>query len=518
MSGQILHVTRRVGVVVGRVLVYVLIWAGLALLIAAAGIRFYWGEISVGQMLLNLVSVETDGGGGAIVWMGILGIGVAPLLITVGIAIWQYFRRRKRRRNGEDMRPRRSRRIMQAVSTALVAAVVVGGGTAFTTTVGVGDYIEAANSDYDLGDYYVKPTVTSDKHKRNLVLIYLESGEATLGDNQLFEKDAFAPLKEATKASDGWQSVDGLRQNRGGGWTMAGLTATQCGFPLKGIGSVTGNGPLNQLGGEVNSYLGASTCLGDVLDEHGYNNVFLGGANPSYAAKDIFLNSHGYSEIKGLSEWRAAGEPEKNFRSDWGLSDERLMAHAKDEIDKLHAEAERTGQPFNLSMLTLDTHAPVHVFDYCNVDTQNVASSVFFCSMTQVTGFVDHMKAKGYLDDTAVVIMGDHLIPLSASDPSHEQLDATDNRTIFNRIWIPGKDPSSKLQPRVDQLNMYPTILEAAGLTLKDHEAGLGVSAFASVVPDSSAQAMEPGPYAELLDSISPQFYAEAWAGEVVAE
>ena len=513
MSGRIPHVVRRVGVVVGRTWVYVLIWAGLALLIAAAGIRFFWGRISVGQMLLNLVSVEVDGGGGAIVWVGVLGIGVVPLLITVGIALWQSSRRRERRRNGDDMRPRRPQWIMRTVSTALVAAVVVGGTTAFATTVGVGDYLRATNSEYDLGDYYVEPTVTGAERKRNLVLIYLESGEATLADDQLFEKDAFVPLKEVTKASDGWQSVDGLQQYQGGGWTMAGLTSTQCGVPLKGVGSAAGSGASDELSGDVDTYLGGATCLGDVLDEHGYHNVFLGGANASFAAKDDFLGSHGYSEIKDLSDWRAAGEPEKNFRSDWGLSDERLMARAKDEIDELHAEAERTGQPFNLSVLTLDTHEPVHVYDYCTVDTEEEVTSVFSCSMTQVAGFVEHMEEKGYLDDTAVVIMGDHLKHMSAGDAFHEQLDDHDNRTIFNRIWIPGEDESSTLRPRVDQLNMYPTILEAAGLTLEDREAGLGVSAFASEVPAGSAQAMEPDPYAELLDSHSPRFYAEAWAG-----
>jgi phosphoglycerol transferase len=359
----------------------------------------------------------------------------------------------------------------------------------------------------------VEPTVTSAERKRNLVLIYLESGEATLADDQLFEKDAFVPLKEVTKASDGWQSVDGLQQYQGGGWTMAGLTSTQCGVPLKGVGSATGSGASDELSGDVDTYLGGATCLGDVLDGHGYHNVFLGGANASFAAKDDFLGSHGYSEIKDLSDWRAAGEPEKNFRSDWGLSDERLMARAKDEIDELHAEAERIGQPFNLSVLTLDTHEPVHVYDYCTVDTEEEVTSVFSCSMTQVAGFVEHMEEKGYLDDTAVVIMGDHLKHMSAGDAFHEQLDDHDNRTIFNRIWIPGEDESSTLRPRVDQLNMYPTILEAAGLTLEDREAGLGVSAFASEVPAGSAQAMEPDPYAELLDSHSPRFYAEAWAG-----
>ncbi|GAA1343910.1 hypothetical protein GCM10009611_18190 [Arthrobacter roseus] len=499
-------------------MVYALIWAGLALLIAAAGIRFFWGEISVGQMLLNLVSVETDGGGGAIVWIGILGIGVVPLLITVGIALWQHLRRRKRRRNGDNIRPHRSPWIMRTVSTALVGAVFVGGTTAFASTVGLGDYIEAGNSTYDLGDYYVEPTVTSDKDKRNLVLIYLESGEATLADDQLFEKDAFVPLKEATKASDGWQSVDDLQQYRGGGWTMAGLTSTQCGIPLKGIASATGSGGLNDLGGDVETYLGGVTCLGDVLDEHGYNNVFLGGANSSFAAKGTFLSTHGYSDVKDLSDWRAAGEPEKNFRSDWGLSDERLMAHAKDEVDELHAEAEKTGQPFNLSVLTLDTHEPVHVYDYCNVDTKSEVTSVFACSMTVVAGFVDYMKEKGYLEDTAVVIMGDHLKHMSAGDAFHEQLDDNDNRTIFNRIWVPGQDENSELRPGVDQLNMYPTILEAAGLTLKDHEAALGVSAFTSKIPDGSAQAMEPDAYAELLDSRSAQFYVKAWDGEDAAQ
>jgi phosphoglycerol transferase len=303
--------------------------------------------------------------------------------------------------------------------------------------------------------------------------------------------------------------VDDLQQYRGGGWTMSGLVSTQCGIPLKGTGSASGN----DLGGGLDSYLGGSTCLGDVLHEHGYKNVFLGGANSSFAAKDTFLGSHGYSEQKDLSDWRAAGEPEENFRSDWGLSDERLLAHAADELDVLHAEAEKTGQPFNLSVLTLDTHEPVHVYDYCSVDTQDPVTSVFHCSMTQVAGFVEHMKQKGYLDDTAVVIMGDHLKHMGANDAFHEQLDDHPNRTIFNRIWIPGGETNSALRPRVDQLNMYPTILEAAGLTLKDQAAGLGVSAFASKVPEDSAQAMKPDAYNELLDSPSTLFYAKAWAG-----
>ncbi|TKV29426.1 LTA synthase family protein [Arthrobacter sp. NamB2] len=512
MSDRIRALTRRVGSVMGSTLVYVLIWAGLVLLIAALGIRFYWGKISVNQLLLNLISVQVDGGGGAIVWIGVVAIGVVPLLVTGGIALLRYLRRRKRR-FGRHMQSRRSARATRIVCSVAVAAIVVAGSSAFASAVGVVDYIKAANSDFDLGDYYVKPIVTDDEHKRNLVLIYLESGEATLADGQLFEKDAFAPLKEVTTSSDGWQSIKGLQEYEGGGWTMAGITATQCGVPLKGMGTVSGNAALNELGGVIDTYLGGATCLGDVLEDHGYTNVFLGGADASFAAKDTFLRSHGYSDVKDLNVWRAAGEPEESIR-DWGLSDERLMAHAKDEIDELHAEAARTGQPFNLSVLTLDTHEPVHVFDYCPVDTEDAATSVFSCSMAQVAGFVSYMEEKGYLDDTAVVIMGDHLKQMSAGSAFHEQLAASDNRSIFNRIWIPGENPGSTLRPDVDQMNLYPTILEAAGLTLQDSEAGLGVSAFAPSVSSNSAQAMMPEPYAELLNSRSEQFYATAWAGQ----
>ena len=517
MSGRFLQATRRGGVVLGQVLVYFLLWAGLVMLGAAGVIHFNWGHISVGQMLLNLMSVEPDGGGGSIVWTAILWIVVMPLVLTAAAFLWQRSRRRKHRLNGSHLHPHGPHWATRVVATFVVSGIVIGGTTAFVSTVGVADYIKAATSPYDIGDYYAKPAVTGTGNKRNLVVVYLESGEQTLADDQLFEKDAFLPLKDAT-SSAGWQSIENFQQYRGGGWTMAGLVSTQCGIPLKGsgLGGSSGNSARNVQDGDVATYLGGTTCLGDILQDNGYTNVFMGGASSTFAAKSTFLANHGYTEVLGLADWRASGEPEESFRPDWGLSDERLMANAKDKVDELHAAAEETGQPFNLSVLTLDTHEPVHIYDYCTVDTENVVTSAFHCSLTQVADFVKHMEAQGYLEDTAVVIMGDHLKHMSAGDAFHEQLDHHPNRTIFNRIWIPGGS-EEQLRPGVDQLSMYPTLLEVAGLTLKDREAGLGVSAFAPVVPETSAQAADPETYAELLDSLSPLFYAEAWAGQPLA-
>lgn len=516
MAGRIGTATRAVGRVLGRILAYLLLWLGLTCLIAALGIRHYWGPITFDQLRTNLFSVQTDGGGGAIVWKGILGVGVLPVVVTLavaGIIAWRRRVVRRRMADGAPRPPRSWRWPRNILATLAVLALGIGGTSAFASTVGIRDYLRAASSPYTLDDYYAAPTVTSDAGKRNLVVIYLESGEQTLADDQLFEKDAFQGLEEATSEAEGWQSIPDYRQYDGGGWTMAGIVSTQCGVPLKG-GSGSSSIADSAEKDENAAYLGGLTCMGDVLKEHGYRNVFLGGANGDFAAKSKFLGGHGYDEQKDLHDWRAAGEPEENFRSDWGLSDQRLMAHAKDEIDQLHAEAQRTGQPFNLSMLTLDTHEPVHVFDYCNVDTQSEVTSVYACSMNQVADYVQYMKQKGYLEDTAVVIMGDHLKHMSAGDAFHAELDDNPNRTIFNRIWVPEADrKKGALRSGADQLNMYPTMLEAAGLELKDHEAGLGVSAFTEKIPEGSAQSLSPEDYRLLLEARSQEFYDRAWQG-----
>jgi phosphoglycerol transferase len=540
VRGRVGDTARRVSSVIGGVLLYVLVWAGFTMLAAAIGIRFYWGPITVDQMMLNLVSVQGEGGGGTMVLICILGIGVLPVLLTAGIAYWRFRVKRRRRASAatveaavadsgtydgpapspddEDEPLRRSWAkiwFVRTVSLVMVAALVTTGTVMFGNTIHVVDYVRSVNSAYTVDDYYRTPVVADAGNKRNLVMIYLESGEETLSDTTLFDKDPFVPLKDVTREEDGWQKVDDFRQYEGGGWTMAGISGTQCGVPLKGSGLLTGKSGLNSLGGEMDSYLGGLTCVGDILADQGYRNVFMGGAEESFAAKDQYFLSHGYDDFYGLNHWKELGEPADQIRSDWGLSDKRLMERAEEQVDTLHAESERTGNPFNLTMLTVDTHEPAHLYDYCPQDSESEVTSMFACSMTQVAGFVDHLEEQGYLDDTAVVVMGDHLKHMGASNAFHEQLDDNPNRSIFNRFWIPGDDRrTSTMQDGVDQLNMMPTILEAAGIELADRQGGLGVSAFTQDIPLGSAQGLEPDAYDELLNSRSSDFYKDAWDGQ----
>jgi len=498
---------RRIGAGALRVLAWFLVWLGLVLLAAALDIRHVWGDVNIDQMLTNLVGVQGDGGGGALVPQAIWWIAVVPTLATALLIAARWWWKRRRTAPGRTLRWAEP-----VAAVVLVAAVMVTGSTAFSRTTGLPSYVRAMTSDLDLGAYNRTPQLSADGKPLNVVIIYLESGEAKLSDTSLFEKDMFAPLEDATR---GWAQIDKYAMYEGGGWTMAGIGSTQCGIPLRGKTAATGDSIMNELSDtHQDTYMPGQTCLGDVLKAHGYTSEFLGGANGGFAAKDVFLRTHGYDEEKDLDTWKAMGDGGSDLRPDWGLSDQKLMEHAKDEVTAMHDASAKTGKPFNLSMLTLDTHEPVHVYPYCDVDTKDALASVWACSSQQVAGFIDYMRKKDYLKDTAVIVMGDHLKHMGGGDEYHEQLDGRTDRTIFNRIWIPGTaDGVTPLgKPRdIDQLGMYATILDAVGLSPKDHWAGAGISAFAPSIPADAAQSLPADQYKELLDARSGNFYRQVW-------
>ena len=84
MSRRTGRALQQLAIMLLRGLSYLLIWAGLVLFAAACVIRYYWGPVSVGQVRMNLISVQTDGGGGHVVWVAVIAIGV--LLVT---GVWE---------------------------------------------------------------------------------------------------------------------------------------------------------------------------------------------------------------------------------------------------------------------------------------------------------------------------------------------------------------------------------------------------------------------------------------------
>lgn len=508
---------------------WVLVAVGAVLGAAGIWVRRTFGVVSIDQLMMNLpAGGEQRAGGSEIVVNGVMWVLVVPLVAVLVLAVGCEAARRRLRRPTKRV-------YLRGLAAALALAVPVAGAATLSSTIGVQEYVESyvreAVTGTTMGDFYVAPplhgtaaTATAPRisgssvrakaatatgadadEPRNLVVIYLESIEDALADDSLFEINMLEPVQRAT---EGWESIENLEQYEGGGWTMAGIVSTQCGVPLRSAGATADKTELNLMGanGEsAESYLPGAVCLGDVLSDRGYRNVFMGGADANFASKGTFLAGHGYDEVIDLVDWQEAGEIEANPA--WGLSDRRLFEHAAEKATELHD----AGEPFNLTLLTLDSHEFPYAYDYCNVDTEAPMAAITRCSMEQVAGFIDYMGQQGYLEDTAVMVMGDHEKFIAEANSFEPELSSLEEHTIFNRLWLPEGSDLSIARDRTDQLSMYATMLDMAGIQVPDRRAGAGVSVFADQLPAGSMLELSASDYRDVVTSRSTGFYRELW-------
>lgn len=233
--------------------------------------------------------------------------------------------------------------LMWRASAYLPEIMLMGALLALSWQVSAFGYLKAKFGPDLFSTRYVAPEnvlLRSDRLK-NLVLIYVEGLEATYSDARLFGKDLLEELIVLPGIS-----FDNYRSAPGTSWTIGGIVGTQCGIPLQ---IVTRVGREN--GENVHAFLPGATCLGDVLHGFGYRNVFMGGAPLDFAGKGKFLSEHHYHETYGYYEFLRS-KTQVHGVSGWGLFDDDLFTQARKKLTELH----ESGQRFNLTVLTLDTH------------------------------------------------------------------------------------------------------------------------------------------------------------------
>ena len=479
---------------VARVAHWVLLTIALILLALAGWVRFRFGTVSLEQILLNLPTQGGSLGSGSaslVAEAATVCIGLPVLLVLAALFVTSL----RRYRHGSRIAIRRP--LVSSLGAFLIALVVL------LSVAGVPQYATAMLMDRSIAPYYLQPSAAVPKTRpHNLVRIYLESGENTFADRSVFGQNL---LSELDRATAGWASYDGLEQYPGGGWTMSGLVSTACGIPLKSR-LLTDGMNLNNLGEEVDTYLPGATCLGDILSARGYANVFMGGAHSRFAGKDTFLTSHGYDRVLGLTEYEAEGEARSQI-SVWGMSDRRLLERAADMVDEL----DESGEPFNLTLLTLDTHEPGGIFPGCNTSDAAMATAMK-CSMRAVAGFIDHLESRGILENTVVEIMGDHLKATSEGGYFKDELEQTPDRTIIYRVWSP--DGIEFTRQRADQLSVLASTLELLGVEPPDGRAGLGVSFVGQHPLEGTTLELTEDDYRAVVTSPSSGLYREFWGGQ----
>ncbi len=245
---------------------------------------------------------------------------------------------------------------------------------------------------------------------KNLVWIYMESLERVYWDAGAFS--GLTPNLDRLRK----QGLDfsGFETFAGANYTMAGLFSSQCGVPLfsspfANLDAVAGNDT------DVSTFHPKIACLGDVLHKAGYAQIYMGGAPIRFSNKDLFFHLHGYDEALGLNqlEAKAGGKlPE----SGWGLYDSVLFKLALDRYRQL----EDGRKPFNLSMLTLDTHPPHgRASPDCPKYTasDNSMLQAVHCTDYLIGKFIDALSKEPDWKNTVVVIMSDHLMMRNDAQP-----------------------------------------------------------------------------------------------------
>lgn len=379
--------------------------------------------------------------------------------------------------------------LQSGFSRYIPIGLLVFSGVVMANKVALWGYLQNHEISEFIDQNYVTPkNITAPRNKLNLVLIYVESLEKGFSDTSVMGTDLLASLNDATKTGYHFES---LIQTTGTGWTMAGIVSSQCGIPLKATSlfNVTAQKEKEK------SFLPRATCLGDVLFKNGYRNVFMGGASLYFAAKGSFFAQHGYAETYGKEDWARNGAT--NF-NEWGLYDDELFSNARTKVDQLY----RAKQPFNLTLLTVDTHPP---HGYTSPTCQRYGTTTYrdivSCTATMVADFIKYMKHKGYLRNTVVVVMGDHQ---AGGTPLAPELTKMGQRSIYNAFLIPTKE--HKNREAIYHFGIFPSILYAMGFRFEGNRLGLGASGFGDLDPGFVIPALKLETLNELLAKTSRKY------------
>ncbi len=297
---------------------------------------------------------------------------------------------------------------------------------------------------------------------QNLLLIYVESLERTYENAEVFDRNLLAPLSPFEAEG---RHFAHLRQTPGTGWTTASLVASQCGVPLK----VFGLWNKNRQGEHFEQFLPHATCMGDLLAQHGYRNVFLNGADLQFSGVGRFLSTHGYEERLGRQEWLSAGYRTQDMHT-WGLPDDQLMLQAQRRLNELMS----AGEPFNLTLLTIDTHGPAGFRSQSCRPRAAVwgFKDTVSCTASLVAGLLAHVREQGWEDRIKVVVVGDHL---AMENPLSADLARAKDRSPFNLFWTPGKPGLTGRD--IAYYDLFPSILEFLGFDVQGGRLGLGWNA-----------------------------------------
>lgn len=331
------------------------------------------------------------------------------------------------------------------------------------------DIINYIKLRYSKDDFYlynwVKPEASfENKEQPNLILLTVESLENTFADKKLWDESLIKNLSHISKKG---YSFNGFTSISGTWWTMGSIVGAWCGIPLTlptGVNIIYNN----------KNFLSGAYCLPDILKDNNYKLFYIKGSKTEFAGMNVFLKSHGY-EDENIEDYYTLIKKDKNLPTGgkWGVRDVDVYKYFKKKILELSQE----NKPFFAAMQTIDTHTPFYELpDICS-GNNGIFEDVIRCADKQAAEFVDWFHQQSFANDTVLAIIGDHLFMNAQLEAIKIKL-PQNNRSIFNLFINTRLTKQVDTNRRFTAMDVFPTILEALGMSVKNNRAALGVSLF----------------------------------------
>ena len=460
-----------------EILLKILYWVGEILTVFIAGLSVLlalsvrwmfatWTNLSMDELVYHLTA-PLDGTNTDMIWDYVRVCAVPTILVIFFLILILIAWRKKEKVH-------LFRGIINLV--ALVGIIVMLGYT--WTELGVGDYLKDQNTESKfIEDEYVDPTdveVVFPEQKRNLIYIFLESMETTysdVDDGGAFDENVIPEFTEIAQTNEDFSGADpklnGGYSLAGTTWTMGAMFAQTSGLPLNI--SISANDMDTQ-----DSFFPGVTTLGDILSDAGYTQTLLIGSEAQFGGRKLYFQEHGNYEMEDYSYAIENGLIPSDYKVWWGYEDQKLFEFAKEKLLQLS----QGDEPFNLTMLTVDTHfEDGYVCEQCPTEYDTQYSNVMACSSRQVGEFLKWIQQQDFYENTTIVISGDH--PTMDSDYCAEidQEGNYDRRgfTAYINAAAYAQDQQERTYSTFDN---FPTTLAALGVQIDGDRLGLGTNLF----------------------------------------
>ncbi|MDO4598590.1 MAG: LTA synthase family protein [[Ruminococcus] gnavus] len=368
--------------------------------------------------------------------------------------------------------------ILQIGAVAGSMALIVSSAQMVWNELDVGEYLENQKTESPfIEDHYANPheiPINFPEQKRNLIYIFMESMETTYASKDVGGGLDFNCIPELTQLAmenvnfSGTEQLGGIYPSDGATWTMGAMVAQTSGLPLKL------NLRAENVSEDIEVLPGAKT-LGDILGEQGYHQEILFGSDGEFAGRQQYFEKHGGYQVL---DYKYAAEngwlPSPDYRVWWGYEDEKLFEFAKARLTEIGNSA----QPFNFTMLTVDTHfEDGYPCRLCQDIYGEQYANVMACSSRQLVDFVRWIQQQPFYQNTTIVLVGDHLTMDSdfcAAVPEDYQ------RGVLN-IFVNAPVEAVNTKNRVaSTMDMFPTTIAALGGEIAGDRLGLGTNLFSA--------------------------------------